>query len=223
MMQGTYLDALMTVPRRFRNWLSKFITGTIALLVVWGACHGGTVDPLDDKNAASNAMLTWFDVGAPLNHMLLIRRGEDACVVRFTAFQRGHDAKPSTAFNSGEESFSAEYDWFDPTTSAAGPGRPAYDTGHRSVSRRASAGIGRLAFAQGDSEIRCGHFRLAWFYPVRVGFNSKNSAKNIGIELAPTKWTKIEDVSFSNPAIRWYIADEARKPMLIPVDDLPPL
>ena len=194
---------------------------TVALLVFSTLCLGGVVDPLDDSNATSNAMVTWFDVSAPIGHLLLIRQGADTCVVRFSNFHRGHDSKPSTPFNSGEESFSAEYDWFYPKTSAAGSHQRTYDTGHRQLFRGSSSGIGRLAFQRSDQEVRCGNFRLAWFYPARVGFNSADSAKDIGVELAPTRWTTIEQVNFDDPALRWYRQDESRKPMLIPMDQLP--
>jgi hypothetical protein len=194
---------------------------TVALMVLSTLCLGGIVDPLDDSNAANNAMVTWFDVSAPIGHLLLIRQGADTCVVRFTTFHRGHDSKPSTPFNSGEESFSAEYDWFYPKKSAAGSHQRTYDTGHRQLSRGSSSGIGRLAFQRGDQEVQCGNFRLAWYYPARVGFNSSDSAKDIGVELAPTRWNTIEQVDFDDPALRWYRQDESRKPTLIPMDQLP--
>jgi len=194
---------------------------TVALMVFSALCLGGNVDPLDDTNAANNAMITWFDVGAPVGHLLLVRQGTDTCVLRFTTFRRGHDSKPSTSFNSGEESFSAEYDWFFPKKSSAEPHHLTYDRGHRNLSRGSSSGIGRLAFQGGDQEVQCGSFKLAWFYPTRVGFNSSDSTKDIGVELAPTRWNTIEQVNFEDPAIRWYKQDESRKPMLIPMDQLP--
>jgi hypothetical protein len=155
----------------------KLFSSVMALVIFGAPCFGGEVDPLDDRNAADNAMLTWFDAGAPVGHMLLIRRGADSCVVRFTAFHRDHDAKPPNTFSSGEESFFAEYDWFYPKASAAESGRPDYDTGHRKVSRKPTAGVGRLAFQSGDDEVQCGSFRLAWFYPVRVGFNNRGAKR----------------------------------------------
>jgi hypothetical protein len=188
---------------------------SLIALIFSAACLGEGVKPLDDHNAADNAMMTWFDVGSPVGHMLLIRRGADRCVIRFTTFHRGHDAKPETAFNSGAESFFAEYEWYHANQGAG------YETGHRAVSSQALTGIGRLAFQPGDDEVHCGPFKLVWFYPVRVGFNDRNSVKDIGIELAPTKWTAIEQVNFNDPALRWYTVDESRKPTLIPIERLP--
>jgi hypothetical protein len=197
------------------------IVTLIALLTLSVACLGEGVSPLDDRNAAHNAMMTWFDVGSPVGHMLLIRRGADRCVIRFTIFHRGHDAKPETSFNSGAESFFAEYDWYHPTANSDSHQGAGYESGHRAVSRQTSTGVGRLAFQPGDDEIHCGPFKLVWIYPVRVGFNDRDSAKDIGIELAPTKWTVIEQVNFKAPALRWYAVDEARKPTLIPIEQLP--
>jgi hypothetical protein len=193
----------------------------IALMTISAACLGEAMNPLDDQNAADNAMMTWSDAGAPVGRMLLIRHGTDQCIVRFTAFHRGHDAKPATSFNSGAESFFAEYDWFQASASANGDHGPVYERGHRSVSLQGSVGVGRLTFQPADNEVRCGPFKLAWFYPVRVGFNGRDSAKDIGIELAPTRWTTIEQVNLEDPALRWYKLDEARKPMLIPIKELP--
>jgi hypothetical protein len=193
----------------------------IALLVFSADCFGDIKTPLDDRNAAGNATATWFDVGAPVGRMLLIRNGPEQCIVRFTAFHRGHDAKPATAFNSGTESFFAEYDWYHPTAIGSDQSSPRYEIGHRTVALQASAGIGRLAFQPADNEVHCGSFNLVWFYPVRVGFNGRDSVKDIGVELAPTKWTAIEQVNYNDPALRWFAEDEARKPMLIPIDQLP--
>jgi hypothetical protein len=197
------------------------IVTLIALLAFSAVCLGEGVNPLDDYNAADNAMMTWSDVGSPVGHMLLIRHGADRCVIRFTTFHRGHDAKPETALNSGAESFFAEYDWYHATAISDNHQGAGYESGHRAVSRQALMGVGRLAFQPGDDEIHCGSFKLVWVYPVRVGFNDRYSVKDIGIELAPTKWTAIEQVNFKDTALRWYTVDEARKPTLIPIERLP--
>ena len=193
----------------------------IALLISSADCIGEVNNPLDDRNAANNAMMTWFDVGAPVGHMLLIRRGTERCIVRFTAFHRGHDAKRQTVFSSGEESFYAEYDWYHPTATRGNQSSSVYESGHRGVARKATVGLGRLAFQPANDEVHCGSFKLAWFYPVRVGFNDRNSVKDVGIELAPTKWANTQQVDFNDSALRWYKQDETREPALIPIDKLP--
>jgi hypothetical protein len=212
---------LLFVSASIRKTTMQRTAITVAFTVFSALCLGGNVDPLDDGNAADNAMITWFDVGAPVGHLLLVRQSANSCVVRFTTFHRGHDSQPSTLFNSGEESFSAEYDWFYLKKSSAESHHPTYDRGHRYLSRRSSFGIGRLAFQRGEQEVECGTFKLAWFYPTRVGFNSLDSATDIGVELAPTRWKTIEQVNFEDPALRWYKLDESRKPILIPTDQLP--
>ena len=200
--------------------IQRFISG-IGLLLFAFTCIGGELDPLDERNAANNAMMTWFDVGAPAGHTLLIRRGTDRCVVRFTSFRRDHDAKPATSFNSGTDSVFAEYDWFYDRNSDGRENVPRYESGHRSLSLLATIGIGRLAFEAGNNEVICGPFRLVWFYPVRLGFNNRDSVKDIGVELAPTRWTTIEQVNFEDRGLRWYKVDESRKPTLIPMNKLP--
>jgi hypothetical protein len=217
---ATVWSADTRVSGREQLAFKRLLSG-VAFVFFANTCNGGDLNPLDDRNAAENAMMTWSDVGAPVGHMLLIRHGTDKCVVRFTTFHRGHNAKPETSFNSGAESFSGEYDWFYAKTPSRRDQEPVYEVGHRTVSLRASAGVGRLSFQTADNEIVCGPLKLAWFYPVRVGFNGRDSARDIGIELAPTRWTTIEKVNFDDPALRWYKQDEARKPMLIPMDNLP--
>jgi hypothetical protein len=160
-------------------------------------------------------MLTNHDVGAPVGHILLIRRGLDSCAVRFTTFHHGHDARPETTFNSGAESFSAEYDWFYRRVDGL------FDTGHRSVSSRALVGLGHFAFQPGHDEVHCGPFRLYWAYPARVGFFGRERSVDIGIELAPTTWTQITQAQFNDSRLHWYRPDDSRQPTLIPLKELP--
>ena len=178
------------------------------------------LSPLDDQNASANGMLTLADAGAPTGRLLLIRQGSDRCAVRFTDFARGRDAKPATVLDSGAESFSAQYDWFYPRRDTTGA--VSYETGHRKVSSKALVGIGRLAFQLENDVVRCGPFKLLWAYPTRVGFFPSDAMDaDVGIELAPTKARSIEEVNFDDAAIRWYRTDQSRKPMLIPLSELP--
>lgn len=194
--------------------MRRAVAGMLAALCIAPALAAG-IDPLDDRNAASNAMITLADVGAPLGRLLLVRRGSEVCILRFTAFHRDHNAKDKTAFDSGGESVYAEYDYFYRKPNSS------FGTGHRSVARHALAGIGRLAFQSGDDEVRCGHFRLFWAYPTRVGFFSRAESVDTGVELAPTKWAAIQQVIFDDSRIHWYRYEDSRKPTLVPLDALP--
>ena len=208
----------MRIGKSRRHFLVRLAAGsTTALVGVLAATLGvGTTAEMDAKSM-THAMVTWYDAGAPLGKFLLIRKDADLCAVRFTDYRRGHDAKPPTVFNSGEETFQANYTCR--CQSERGRGFGAVTIGE--VSRGASWGIGRLAFENREMNVSCGPFRLPWMYPTRVSFHvTGTKLGDHGIALAPTRWSEIEDVNVSHPRLRWFRYDPARKVMFIPLDDL---
>jgi hypothetical protein len=176
---------------------------------------------LNESHERVYATLTWDGAGAPLGRFLLIRKDKAVCAVRFTKVQRGHDAKPETTFNSGEESFSAEYDWYFQEDGSGDFTQPGVLSGHEQLARKPLKGIGRLAFQTGQIYVKCGTFdKLLWLYPTWVSFYGGSRRGDYGIELAPTKWTEIKEVNVHDPRLKWYRYDENRKPVDIPLDDL---
>ena len=173
-----------------------------------------------DSGAESRAVITWDSAGAPLGKFLLIRRGGDACALRFTTAHRGHDAKPQTLTQSGEETFFAEYEWFyqgDGSSLLTGPG---VRSGRGKLEKKPLRGIGRLAFQTGETYVKCGPFTLLWTYPTSVSFYSGSNRGDQGIEMAPTKWSSVLQIDFQNPHLKWYRYDEDRSVTYIPIDAL---
>lgn len=176
------------------------------------------------KRAQEAALITYHNASAPLGRFLLIRNGKDACAVRFTGFHRGHDAKPPTIFNSGEESLYAEYDWFYQGDGSGDFSKPNLKSGHSKLAEKPLLGIGRFSMRfTGSTVVVCGPLKLAWIYPIQVGFHLSNSKKDdVGNELAPTRWKEISEVDSDNPHLNWYRFDENRDFVVIPLDELPP-
>ena len=140
--------------------------------------------------------------------------------VRFTKAQRGHDAKPGTTFNSGEESFSAEYDWYFQGDGSGDFTQSGVLSGHEQLARKPLKGIGRFAFQTGQIYVKCGPFKLRWMFPTRVAFYSTGvTPGDYGIELAPTKWAEIKEVDVLDPRLKWYRYDANRKSVEIPLNN----
>ena len=169
---------------------------------------------------SSTAAVTWTDAGAPIGRFLLIRYGPHACAVRFNEAYRGGDQKPSTAFDSGEESLFALYDWYYQGDGTGDFSKSNVSSGNGKVAKGPLKGIGRLAFRTGDSEIKCGRLTLRWMYPTRIDFNAKGKDRDASVQLAPTKWSDLSQVKFMDSSIRWYQLDQKRKAILIPIDAL---
>lgn len=202
--------------RSTRAWA---LIGAFALFA--GHAKTPMAENLHESHQRSNATLTRTEASAPLGRFLLIRKDKRVCAVRFTKAQRGHDAKPGTTFNSGEESFSAEYDWYFQEDGSGDFTQPGLLSGHEQLARKPLKGIGRLAFQTGQIYVECGAFdKLFWRYPTWVSFYGKSRRGDYGIELAPTKWTEIKEVNVHDPRLKWYRYDENRKPVDISLDNL---
>jgi len=176
----------------------------------------------DENDPKTHAMITWADVGAPLQRFLLIKKGNDLCAIRFTQYRRSYDVEPPTNFNSGEESFYGEYDWHYGLANKGGLNADGASKGHRKVAQTRTLGIGRLILWGGVDWVRCGSFVLLWRYPTRASFSSKSTEGPCDreIEMAPTRWSDIRQVNPADAGLKWFRCDEKRKPISIPVDEL---
>jgi hypothetical protein len=172
---------------------------------------------IDESKLKSHAFVTWYDAGAPLGKFLLIRKDADVCAIRFTDYHRANDAKEPTVFNSGEESLDAKYQCFCQSERGRGFGNGTIGE----VSKRASWGIGRLAVQTGETNVKCGPFKLPWMYPTRVSFHVYGTKLgDHGIELAPTRWSDIGEVNVNDARLQWFRYDEGRKATFIPSEAL---
>lgn len=177
-------------------------------------------DPSDAEKVKTHGVITWGDASAPVGRFLLIRRRDELCAIKFTGYHRGHDTKPPTIFNSGEESLYGDYDWhYGPTGKAGLPGADA-TSGQKKLAQTRTLGIGRLILWGGVDWVKCGSFTLLWFYPTHVSFHTPDVECDLTIEMAPTRWSDIRLVNPADPTLKWYRCDKKREPMFIPVDKL---
>ncbi len=179
-------------------------------------------DHIDDavERLKTSARIDWHQVSSPLGRILLVRKGKDICAIRFTEYHRGHDAKPPSIFNSGEESFYAEYDWYCQTDGSQDLKKKNVASGHRKLVEKPSKGIGRLAFQTGTVNVKCGPFKLFWMFPTSISFSASPSCSDPVVQLSPTKWMQIEDIDLSYSKLKWFDCDERRKTINISIDEL---
>ena len=169
---------------------------------------------------SDDAIVYWGGVAAPIGRFLLIRKDTETCAVLFKNFRRGGDAKPGTAFNTGEERLYADYDWYLQNDGSGDFGKENIKQGHDKVAYGPLVGIGRLAFQTTNQRISCGTIKLYWTYPDIVRFLSGSKVINAGIELAPTPWSNISEVNAGDSDVKWFQMDQNRMTTIIPVSDL---
>jgi hypothetical protein len=156
-------------------------------------------------------------VSMPLGRVLLARKGKEYCAVKFLDSWTGK----------------TEQDWFARYESyyqGDGSGDFVKDNvEHRQaeLSSPEPKGIGRLAFSFGNTDVVCGPIRMFWSRTTGKGgtlycFARGQSPRDYGIELAPTKWTRISDVVVSDRRLKWYRYDDKRGYLTVPIDDLWP-
>ena len=205
------------LKRRNRDFLIVLLLFVAMLPVMAGAL---TADDHPEEFVRTHARIDWHQVVSPFSRILLIKQGKRFGAIRFTEFHRGNDAKPPTMFREGKASEYAEYDWYYQGDGSGDFTKPNTKTGHGKLVDRPLRGIGRLAFQTGTIHVKCGDFKLFWLYPTSVSFSSEPACRDTSVELAPTKWDRIEEVSAHDPKIKWYSCDEHRKSSLIPIDEL---
>jgi hypothetical protein len=140
---------------------------------------------------------SWID--QPLNRIVVIRSGPERCAIVYRSFRRAHDAKPETAFNSGQESFFGEADFF-----VMNSGK----TQRLHLSDRHSVGVGKaILFSRSHDEVRCGKSTVYWRYPTATIMQSMDK----DVRIASTPWTRFEDVKFDDPGLEWVRFEDERK------------
>jgi hypothetical protein len=155
-----------------------------------------------------------------IGRFLLIRHGDEFCAIKFTGAWRGNDSTKPTMFNSGEESFRAEYDWYYTPTHPVQWNTAAVRSGHAEVRRGALKGIGRLAFQAVNGDIECGPMRFSWHAPTSIAFSEGPKQGDYGYEMALTKWHSVNEIKPDAPYLKWYRYDETRPQQVIKTDSL---
>jgi hypothetical protein len=190
----------------------------LCLLATGAACSVETMKAWarDGEEHATSAAIISFGHAAPvLNRVLLVRGQEGVCALRFLKYERGHDAKPGTVFNTGDETLSAEYEW-----AFYSKGRPT-QSGHRKVSRGPIVGIGRLIIPSTRARIECGPIKgLAWSYPLYVSMYINNKRDPGGLQFAPTSCANLSAAQAGIAIYGWYSYQENRATLYIPQSQL---
>lgn len=182
---------------------------------------------LDEEEATlrTHAIVLHSAVSAPVGKLLLLRRGEAVCAVRFHKLRRGNDAHAPSIFSSGEESLFAEYEFSFQQEASHGFTDAAVKHGLGAVSDSAVVGLGRaLAIKLSDRTLRCGALETDWGYPsFAIFFKARIGVTpgDYGLELAPTNWDRPERIDLSDPRLSWYRYDSRRRELLIPAEFLP--
>jgi len=168
--------------------------------------------------AQNHARVSPLSVAAPLGRLVLVRADHSLCAVRFLEFHRGHDAKPATAFNSGNESLWATAEEVQIEGSHKTVGKPEVI----SLERGPVVGLGRLGFAKGNIAIRCGGASLEWTYPNNISLGSYTQSPNYrkAVEIAPSAWTEVSQMDLKDPMLQWYRYDETRHDIVLNMDNL---
>lgn len=176
-----------------------------------------------ESQVSQGALIQTVGVSLPVGRLLLIRRGADLCVVRFTKFHRGHDAKPKTWFHSGYENFYAEYEWYRPELNGDFRGLDG-KRGYGMLRRGAVVGLLflNLGFPLGTDDVECGSLTPEWFYPTGVSF-LVGTRYDHKLELAPTQWTELSQINLTDPKLKWYRYNESQADAFIPLKELPSL
>jgi hypothetical protein len=147
----------------------------------------------------------------PSGTILLVRKGLDYCAVKFFEFSS----------DKTNEEFYARYESYYQGDQSGDFNKKNVQLETKDLSASKRYGVGRFSFRFGNSDIRCGHFRLFWFGKGSVFFfSSSQEAGDYGIEIAPTKWSDISEVNVFDPRLKWYRYDENRQRVNIPIDRL---
>ncbi len=150
--------------------------------------------------------------GSPPGRFLLVRKGLQHCALTFIETWVGEAPKDPYA----------RYKFY-----YQGDGSGDFSKGNVKYEGREihfrTVNWGGFHCAIGDPDVRCGPMRLVWasdFGTIVCFYSDDQKPHDSGIELAPTKWTDISEVTIYNPSLKWYRYDKRRKPFYPAIDQL---
>jgi hypothetical protein len=149
-----------------------------------------------------NEMLIAFDgIGMPLGKILLIRKDNQFCAVKFTKFWTENNRTEKYAL----------YEAYHPKDGTTDFSETNLQISERKASYLIPRGPFRPLLKQyGHPRVDCGSLRLIWNYKGYVAMNEGYESKDEGIELAPTLWTSLSEINLSDSRLMWYKYDERR-------------
>ncbi|MDO8723840.1 MAG: hypothetical protein Q7J31_16665 [Syntrophales bacterium] len=156
-------------------------------------------------------------IGMPVGRLLLIRKGDDYCAVRFT-----HNWTGETDYDQH-----AEYESYyqGDKTGNFRSANVKYRKEEVYYTKPSFSIFGHPVRIGAKRDIHCGPIELWWSagpFLTFVSFNRHDQKQGdyYGIELAPTKWSNISEVNVFDPRLKWYRYDERRQRANIPIDRL---
>lgn len=192
----------------------KLILPFLIVVAIFG------IGTMVDANAselpnANDVYITPNSIGMPLNRILLVRKDDDYCIVRFTRnwgktdydqhveYESYYQGDKSGNFSNKNVQYRKEEVYYK---------RPIFFIFGHGVAIGAKLNI------------HCGQIELWWSAGPFLAFVYFNRAdqdqKDYGIELAPTPWTDIKEVDLKDPRVKWYRYDEIRERVFVPIDKL---
>ena len=144
-------------------------------------------------------------IAMPLGKFLLLRKNSQYGAIRFISIKEKN----------------AVYEWYFQADKDSNLLNKGTQKGKGEVRDKYIPIIGRFSIQLGTLDIRCGSNLLEWSPPNWVYFYStKDSQKDIGIELAPTNYSDIVNMNLHDNKLKWYRFDENRKDFEIKLYEL---
>ena len=167
-------------------------------------------------------------VSSPLGKFVLIREHSLACAVRFTTYKQEGEEGKSTIFFTREPTRTAEVEWYYQKDGSFDFDKANVVSGKASLRNTSSFGIGRFSFKPTATlGFLCGAISIGWVEGIRIGFFDINGVNTFEREIAPTNWSQLKQIDFSNPQLTWVNMPQysTGKPRVsshyIPMEDLP--
>jgi hypothetical protein len=159
-------------------------------------------------------------VGIPVGYILLIRKDDNYCAVRFLQNRTGKT----------EYEQHAEYESYYQECQTPSPCNMTNNTAqyHKEevyYTKPSFAIFGHSVRIGAKRDIRCGPIELWWSAGPLLTFvyfnrHDQEQGDFYGISLAPTRWVDISQVNVFDSRIRWYRYDDNRARENIPIDRL---
>ena len=186
-----------------------------------------------EEHVKTHARIGLTGVSPVLNRLILLRKDGAGCALKFTSFRRDHDWKPGSWTSTGDENTYAEYDWYFQGDGSFDFRKANVLAGHGKLRwgpiTRLGHGLLLRAPSDANRSVDCGSFHVSWGYPMNLSFFSFDGEKreyDPKLEFAPTRWTTVDQIDFSNKKLMWTSGPAAnrlklKQDMWLPLEELP--
>ncbi|WP_337288532.1 hypothetical protein [Candidatus Methylomirabilis sp.] len=195
--------------------IKPIIPLVIAVLLSEGIAMGSANE--SQRSKANDVHIGPNAIGMPLGRVLLIRKGENYCAVRFT--------RNWTGKTDYEQHAEYESCYQGNKTGNFRRANVKYRKEEVYYKKPSFSIFGHPISMSDKRDIRCGPIELWWSAGPELTFvyfnrHDQKQGDYYGIELAPTKWGDIAEVNAFDPRLTWYRYDDNRQRVNIPIDRL---